>query len=188
MKKDFSLVAAVDAENGIGKEGKIPWKLSGDMAHFKKMTTTTQNPFKRNLVIMGRKTWDSLPDRFKPLPERINLVLTSQEAYPLPATVISSRNLDQAFEYMNLHNEEIESVYVIGGRQVYQEAIKLAQCKVLYLTHIFKKFGCDTFFPDYQKLFQRAESSDYREEDMITYHFAVYRRIESGKGCCSEEN
>ena len=78
---NFSLVVAVDSNNGMGRAGALPWHLPGDMKHFKEITTRTESPDKKNVVVMGRKTWESLPGKFQPLPERINVIMTRQEDF-----------------------------------------------------------------------------------------------------------
>ncbi len=78
MKKAFALVVAATKSWGIGRQGVLPWRLPADMAFFRKLTSCTTDPNKRNAVIMGRKTWESIPLKFKPLPQRTNIVLTSQ--------------------------------------------------------------------------------------------------------------
>ena len=81
MPRTFSvIVAAASTSMGIGKQGKLPWRLSADMAHFKDVTSTTSSALKRNAVIMGRATWESIPPRFRPLPSRLNVVLSRQPA------------------------------------------------------------------------------------------------------------
>jgi dihydrofolate reductase len=74
----FDLVVAATLKGGIGQSGKLPWRLKGDMAFFKQLTTTTTTAQKgkRNVVVMGRKTWESIPSNFRPLPNRVNVVLS----------------------------------------------------------------------------------------------------------------
>ena len=76
----FQLVVAATRKLGIGKHGSMPWKLPGDMAYFKELTSKTADSSKQNAVIMGRKTWESIPLKFRPLPGRINVVLTRNAA------------------------------------------------------------------------------------------------------------
>ncbi len=176
-RRNFNIIVAIDAQNGIGKEGKIPWKLTQDLAHFKMITSQTESPFKSNAVIMGRKTWESIPEKFKPLVDRINIVLTRNNELVVPASVIKSSSLENAFVYVREHEDEIEKVFVIGGQQLYEQALQIQGCRYLYLTQLSKSFNCDTFFPSFEEFFKRVSSSDYLEENMIMYNFSKYERI-----------
>lgn len=175
-KKDFSIIVAIDANRGIGKDGRMPWHLPSDMRYFKEVTLKTASRLKSNAVIMGRKTWESIPEKFRPLAERVNIVLTRNPLYDFPASVVKAQNLEEAFFYINGHAEEIENVFVIGGAQIYQKAVGLPECRYLYVTEIFKAFECDAFFPEFEKAFERVWSSEYSEENTMTYHFARYQR------------
>ena len=78
---EFNLIVAACENMGIGVNGSLPWRLRKEMKYFATMTKRTENPEKRNAVIMGRKTWESIPQKFRPLAGRINVVLTRQEGY-----------------------------------------------------------------------------------------------------------
>jgi dihydrofolate reductase len=129
----LSVLVAADLKNGIGKNGGLPWHLPRDLQRFRKLTTGKP-------VLMGRKTWESLPIR--PLPNRYNLVLSRQPEFnPQGARKLGS--FDAALE---LATEEFAGeLYVIGGEALYKEALSLAN--VVHLTRINHTFGCDTFFP-----------------------------------------
>ena len=71
MKISFDLVVSMDGDSGIGKAGGLPWHLPADVRRFKELTSSTQSPDKKNVVVMGRKTWESLPQKFRPLRNRI---------------------------------------------------------------------------------------------------------------------
>ena len=85
------IVAACKQTHGIGVGGQLPWSLRGDMQFFKQLTRSTQDPLKRNAVVMGRKTWQSIPERFRPLDDRLNVVLSrnadAKKAYDIPDKV-----------------------------------------------------------------------------------------------------
>ena len=92
MPRTFSvIVAACKQTHGIGVGGQLPWSLRGDMQFFKQLTRSTQDPLKRNAVVMGRKTWQSIPERFRPLDDRLNVVLSrnadAKKAYDIPDKV-----------------------------------------------------------------------------------------------------
>jgi len=156
----------------------MPWNLYEDLKHFKDVTSKTSSEGKKNAVIMGRKTWESIPENFRPLKDRINIVISRNESLNLTDNVIKAKSLKCAFEHIkkceNIDN--IEDVYVIGGQQIFEEAIFLDDCKKLYITHIEKSFDCDTFFPQYKDLFEKNSSEAPIQEGDITYYFSVYKK------------
>src|SRR5262249_730757 len=101
MAKPFSIVVAFDSSYGIGKNGQLPWKLPADLKRFKEVTSTHKDPTKLNAVIMGRKTWESLPASFRPLPGRVNMVLSKQAELSLPAGVLLAPSLENALDQLS---------------------------------------------------------------------------------------
>lgn len=138
----FDVVVAHDLNYGIGMNNELPWQCSADMKHFKELTTGNgQNA--QNTVIMGRKTWESLPETYRPLPNRNNIVLSKTITEISGASVALS--LDHALEIANQNS----AIFVIGGAQIYQEALAHPACHTLHVTKIFKRCECDAFFPKY---------------------------------------
>jgi len=172
----FSLVAAMDAQRGIGFKGDLPWHLPADMAYFKKLTTETRAPDKTNAVIMGRKTWESIPDRFRPLPNRHNVILTRQPDYDPGKGARVAGDLDQALSLIAAI-ESIDVIFVIGGGAVYDEAIRRKDCNRVFLTEIETRFRCDTFFPELPAEFSLASCSSEQEQKGLKFRFAEYQRI-----------
>jgi len=174
----FSIIVAIDSENGIGKHGSLPWHLPGELKHFKEVTTSTDSKSKKNAVIMGRKTWESIPEAYRPLHDRINIVLTRNPDLKLPEEVIVAGGLSEALSGLESGVQEgrIGSVYVIGGHQVFEEAIEYAQCKRILITHILQKFDCDTFFPEFLSKFSQSDVTPECQEQSLTYYFAEYTR------------
>eukprot|EP00401_Gymnodinium_catenatum_P013247 CAMPEP_0117564102 /NCGR_PEP_ID=MMETSP0784-20121206/55852_1 /TAXON_ID=39447 /ORGANISM="" /LENGTH=112 /DNA_ID=CAMNT_0005361799 /DNA_START=28 /DNA_END=363 /DNA_ORIENTATION=+ len=80
--KVLSVIAASTPKGGIGKDGALPWRLPEDMSHFRRVTTAVATEGKKNAVIMGRRTWESIPEKFRPLADRVNVVLTSSASAP----------------------------------------------------------------------------------------------------------
>ena len=179
--RPFDIVVAMDLDRGIGKEGKLPWHLPGDLKHFKEITTTTPDKTKKNVVIMGRKTWESIPEKFRPLPERINCILSRNNDYPRLENVLYGESLDQALSKISgpSLNQDISAVFVIGGGQVYEEAIKNEHCRRIYLTQVLAKFNCDTFFPDYQRAFRQVSASAHLQESSVEYYFSIFQNFSS---------
>lgn len=131
----FSIIAAVDHDWGIGKDRRIPWILPPDMRHFYKLTV-------EGTVIMGRNTWESLPN--KPLKNRRNIIITSKEGY-------AGSNEDvywaEGFTFDDTLRFSKGKTFIIGGQQLYEEAIGHPECEEVYLTQIGDWFDCDKFFP-----------------------------------------
>ncbi len=171
--RPFAIIVAMDSKYGIGKAGGLAWHLSADLKHFKAITTQVNNPAKRNAVVMGRKTWDSLPEKFRPLPGRFNIVLTRDVQFKLPDGVLKFSAIDEAL--VNIPSD-IENIFIIGGAQVYQEAINHPMCQKLYLTHVKGDFNCDAFFPPISQQFFPTSATEEASENSISYHFADYLR------------
>ena len=147
----FDIIVACCNKNGIGKGGELPWKLRKEMAHFRKITMDAPEGY-RNVVIMGRNTWESIPDKFKPLPGRHNIILTSKTRY------LNDSKYDKVRTYRTLNNAlevvartqkmfKYNKVFVIGGEQLYKEAVPHICCEQILLTKVYKKLDCDRFFP-----------------------------------------
>lgn len=152
--KTFYIIVAVDSAGGIGKDGTIPWRLPDEMAHFKKITTAA-SMFKRNAVIMGRKTWESIPEKFRPLADRLNIVLSRNEGYKPGVGAMTACLLDDALDYC-YSRTDIEDVFVIGGAELYQEAVVHPKCRAIFLSILDKDYGCDTFFPKLERGWRRV--------------------------------
>ena len=129
----LTLIAALDRARGIGRDNELLARIPEDMARFKALTLG-------HTVIMGRKTWDSIPARFRPLVQRRNLVLSRQPGLQLDGAEVFS-SLEAALASCGAQ----EQVFVMGGAQVYAQALPLAQ--VLELTEIEHQFEADAFFP-----------------------------------------
>lgn len=148
MQKFNLIVAYTEHTRGIGFNNKLPWAYNKtDMDLFKSITTNTTKGF-TNAIIMGRNTWESLPK--KPLPGRVNIVITSKSIKDMnngvetPSEVF--KQLNHALTFCN-NNKSIESVFVIGGEQLYKEAIYKSELDKIHATMMFKDYECDTFFP-----------------------------------------
>ncbi len=178
MKTPFSLIVAIDSKNGIGKNGQLPWHLPADLKHFREITCTVRDPKKQNVVLMGRKTWDSIPEKFRPLPGRINVVLSRRPDLELPQSVVPAGSFETAFNILESKDlkSKWESVFVIGGAEIFSKAIKFPECRKLFMTHIESSFFCDTCFPEFQKAFRRIRQDPWQTENDLRFYFAEYIR------------
>ena len=169
----ITMIAAV-AQNGvIGNKANndIPWRISDDFAHFKKLTMG-------HPCIMGRITYDSIPSKFRPLPGRENIVLTNNKNFKADGTTIFN-TFDEAIVYVN-HNKET-STYITGGSAIYKMALEIAD--VFELTRIHKDMEGDIYFPEVNwnkwKLVNETnqEGIDRISGSPIKFSFLRYQRI-----------
>nr|XP_053657522.1 dihydrofolate reductase-like [Cherax quadricarinatus] len=182
MSVRLNIIVAVCEGEGIGQGGQLPWRLREEMKYFTRMTKKTNAPEKQNVVVMGRKTWESIPKKFRPLPGRINVVLTSQAKSNLGhfdgSTVCSS--FEDALR--EVHSLQAETVWAIGGFSVYKMALECEQLHRIYLTRILKDFECDTFFPSFDsskfRLVGDSEvPSEIQQEGDIRYKYEVLEKL-----------
>lgn len=153
------IIAAVAQNNCIGQENKLPWHIPEDLKNFKRLTTN-------KIVLMGRKTWESIPEKFRPLPQRTNIVISRQKNLIVPNGVQLFSSIDEA---ISAHQNE--EVFVIGGAEIYNQAMPLASR--LFITEVNKIVAGDTFFP-------AIDSSRWREvnrEAQAGFSFVTYDRI-----------
>jgi len=139
----FDVVVAADLDWGIGKANALPWpRLKADLAHFKAITSTASEG-RRNAIAMGRKTWESKEVAGKPLPRRLNIVI-SRGALAVPEGVVAATSIDDALA----KHGDAESMFVVGGAEIFRLAFAHAQLRYIYLTRVEGRFGCDTHIPD----------------------------------------
>lgn len=153
------------ARNGvIGRDGRMPWHLPEDLAHFKR--TTLGQP-----VIMGRKTWESLPAAFRPLPGRRNIVITRQADWQAEGAEVA-HSLEQAIALCQ--NEPV--AWIMGGAQIYQQALPLAQQVVV--TEIDADFAGDAYAPELDANWREQEASPWHVGGSgLPYRFITYIRV-----------
>lgn len=170
MRPKIYVIAAVDQQNGLAKDGMLPWNYPSDMKFFKQVTTETLDETKHNMVVMGRKTWESIPDAFRPLPKRENVVLSSKKnIHLMGATIVDSLEHVLYREY-----ETVEKIFIIGGAQVYQTIMQLPDLDGVYLTRIQKTFDCDLFFPEIPTEFSKQIHIKDAEENGDKLEFWYY--------------
>lgn len=183
-RTQLNLIAAACENMGIGINGTLPWKLKKEMAYFTTMTTSVSDKKKVNAVIMGRRTWDCIPIKYRPLSNRINIVLTHNVDYvkkQVPEGVIVVPGLDEAIDHIDSRSD-IESTWVIGGSSIYKAAMEHPNCGKIYLTEIQKSFDCDTFFPDINKqrfhlVNEEEVPGEKQSEGDINYYYRIYKRL-----------
>ncbi len=159
----MSLIACLDKDNGIGKDGTIPWSLPPDMKYFKKITLD-------KVIIMGRNTWESIGS--KPLPRRVNIVITS-DPESVVNHAIACPNIRSAISVANKYQQDI---FFIGGYGIYKEA--LSYVSTVYLTRIDKSFDCDVMFPidSMTGFIESSSNTEWQYHKDLKYRFQIYDR------------
>ncbi len=158
----MAMIVAMDEDGFIGRGNELPWKLSSDMARFKKLTEAEGF----NSVIMGRRTWDSLPDSYRPLPERVNIVMsrdTNWEAEGAETALYIGRAIELAYA------EGSDECWVIGGSQVYE--MFLDRVDEIHVTTVHTSGSGEVRFPEWdrdewsEEVVERLGSDEKNEYD-----------------------
>lgn len=164
------IIAAVDKNFGIGKNRTLPWDFKKDLKHFFQVTTKTSNPNKQNLLIMGKTTWESIPEKFRPFKKRKNAVLAWDKGYKVTGADTFS-SIDEA---LNSAGEDVENIFFIGGGMIYKQAAEHEKLDGFYLTKINKEYDCDTFFPQIPERFKTETKLGSDEENGILMEYFLY--------------
>lgn len=166
------MIVAHDRERGIGRAGQLPWSLPGEMKWLSATTRKTTVPGRRNALVMGRATYESLPVASRPLPGRLNTVVTSS---PLSdAGVLTAASLDAALNAA-AGSADVEDVFVFGGGRIYEQALESLIPVELLVSAIDDGFECDTFLSAFPKAYV-LQSSTVRTYDGTRVFHEVYRR------------
>jgi len=202
----LTLIVAATSTNGIGKGGQLPWHLSKDMAYFARVTSSAPDG-KMNAVIMGRKTWESIPEKFRPLSKRVNVVIsrnTSLDLMGSRATKTPVHLCSDVNSVLSLLSPNVEASvhrqFVIGGASLYAETLALSSSSTfvdrVLLTRILSPTfqDCDVYMPDFlSSNWVRAKHEELKawtgievpegiqEENGVEYEFQMWLRGEEGK-------
>lgn len=163
----ISMIAALSKNHVIGKNNDLPWKLPDDMKFFMEKT-------KGHHAIMGRKNYDSIPQKFKPLPHRTNIVVTRQKNFKAPGCII----VDSLEKGLSIARENHEhETFIIGGAEIYK--LGLPHANRLYLTEIDAEIQGDTFFPDFERDQWMETSRQHHDKDerhAYSFDFVIYEK------------
>lgn len=162
-------IVAVDENWAIGKDNQLLFHIKEDLKRFKNLTTG-------HAVIMGRKTFESLPGK-KPLINRINFILTRNKDYKVDGAFVINSYEDFLYKYCNIVDSK--DIYIIGGSEIYN--LFMDSIDEVYLTKIYKSVeGADAFFPNLEILNNweiRGESDIFKDENGIEYQFMLYHKM-----------
>jgi dihydrofolate reductase len=163
-------IAAVAKNRVIGKGNDLPWRLPDDMKYFKQQTLGAY-------VIMGRKNYESIPPKFRPLPDRQNIVITRQSNYNAPdCVVLDSINamsvflLEEKYNFFNPNGNRSSDAFIIGGAEIYSQTMHMVDR--LYLTEIDAEVEGDVFYPEFDKSqWQETSRLHHPADDKHKYAF-----------------
>ena len=156
MNHMISIIVAASENNVIGKDNTLIWNLPADMKFFREKTTG-------HCIITGRKNYESIPEKFRPLPNRTNIVITRQKDYTAPGALVA-HTIEEALQKAKATGDP--EIFIIGGAEIYRQSLKYTDR--IYLTRIHQSFDGDAFFP--------------------VLHPAEWREIQSTKGTVDEKN
>jgi dihydrofolate reductase len=164
----LSILVAMAKNRVIGRNNELPWYLPADLKHFK-FLTMGQN------IVMGRKTYESIG---RPLPGRVNIVLTHQTNYEVPGVIVVN-SLEDALSACKQTDKVGRENFIIGGEKIFQQTLKI--CQRMYITEIQEDFEGDTFFPefdldDWQETQRDKHFADSEGVSPMEYHFVILDR------------
>lgn len=163
----ISMIAALSKNHVIGKDNDLPWKLPDDMKFFMQKTSGHH-------TIMGRKNYNSIPAKFKPLPNRTNIVVTHQVNFKAPGCIVVD-SLEKGLKIAESNSER--ETFIIGGAEIYR--LGLPYATRLYLTEIHAEINGDTFFPEFDKRAWKETSRQSHHKDerhAYSFDFVVYEK------------
>ena len=166
----LALIVAMDSERGIGKNNDLMWHLPADMKFFREQTTG-------QVVVMGRKNYDSLPEKFRPLPNRENVVLTRNRNFKADGCLVF-HDLDECLDHFRSETER--TVFVIGGGEIYRQTMHSDQLTEMYVTHVDKVYDADTHFPsiheedwEISEIFSQEKDEKHDAGFVIRHYYRV---------------
>ena len=178
-KSNYKLIVAVSKNNGIGINGKMPWYIKNDMIYFGKMTKNTIDNCKKNAVIMGRNTWESLPSMYSPLPDRDNFIISStlniDTLFNDNYRIKTFPSINDVIKYCDNNASCYETLWVIGGSTIYKQFLEEKILSKCYITRINKDYSCDAFFePLDENEWSMLTQEIIKTDDNIELGFQVF--------------
>ena len=160
----ITLIAAAGENNELGKDNDLLWHLPNDFKRFKTLTSG-------HYIIMGRKTFESFP---KPLPNRTHIIITRNKNYDVPEGCFVVNSIEKALEICPKN----ETIYIIGGGEIYKQSIDLADC--IELTRVHSTFEADAYFPEIDAEKWALETSEFHDKDekhAFSFTFETYKKV-----------
>ena len=157
-----TIIAAIAHNNALGKDNDLIWHLPKDMQFFKEKTTGHH-------VIMGRKNFESIPHKFRPLPNRTNIIITRQSDYKAEDSIVVN-SVEEALKVAKSNGEN--EAFIIGGGQIYKLALDADLVDRIYLTRIHHSFDGDTFFPELNSDWEEVNREDCFKDERNKYNYS----------------
>lgn len=162
------LIAAIGKNNAIGKDNRLLWHLPADMKFFKEKTSG-------HVIITGRKNYESIPEKFRPLPNRINIVITRDKNYKAEGTIVV-HSLEEALAAAKKTGDE--SCYVIGGGQIFEEIMDKNLADELLITHVDNAPEADVFFPEiHADKWEMVEKKELPKDEKNLFDLSICRYV-----------
>ncbi|MFY7943127.1 MAG: dihydrofolate reductase [Crocinitomicaceae bacterium] len=159
-----SLIVAMDAKRGIGKNNDLMWHLPADMNFFKETT-------KNQIVVMGRRNYDSIPEKYRPLPNRLNVILTRNKEFQAENCLVFNSLKDCLTHF---ENENERKVFIIGGGEIYKMALDVNCLDEMFITDVDGVFDADTFFPEFDEIEWKVEVlSEQKIDEKHSHGFII---------------
>jgi dihydrofolate reductase len=158
-----SLIVAVSQNGVIGKDNDLIWHLPKDMKFFKDTTMGHH-------VIMGRKNFESIPHKFRPLPNRTNIIITRKSDYKAEDSIVVN-SVEEALKVAKSNGEN--EAFIIGGGQIYKLALEANLIDRIYLTKIHHSFDGDTFFPELSSDWEEVNREDCFQDENHKYNYSI---------------
>ena len=162
----INIIVAYCKNRGIGINNRLPWSLPQDLKRFKLLTTGDENS-----IIMGRKTWESLP--VKPLPKRKNIIVSRTMDDTVLENTVVKRSLNDALDYSKQIN--MKNTWIIGGSSIYKQALYENLIHNVYATEIDSSLYCDVFFPEIPENFVKIANSKWYTHNFLDYQYVHYK-------------
>ena len=176
--KFCGIVAMNDKSRGIAYKDQIPWSIKEDLDYYIRVITTTTDKNERNAIIFGTKSWDTLPENQKPINPCLNIILTKTRKIEdikikneeNKSNIKICHSLNEAIQFINdKYKDEIETIYALGGINVYKDAINYDTFERFYITRVFGNFNCDRFIEpeDFLNKFKKVKSENLNNEEKL---------------------
>ena len=160
----ISIIVAISKNQVIGKNNQLIWHLPKDMKFFMDTTMNT-------VVIMGRKNYESIPKKYRPLKNRKNVIITRNKYYKAENCVVVN-SIDESLKFLT--NVEKKEVFVIGGGEIYKKFLEKGLIDRMYITHIDEHFDGDTFFPEINySSWEYSEFLNHRKDEINPHDFKI---------------